>query len=274
MEVITSEQNPLVKEIKSLNQKKYRQSKKQFFIEGFRFVEEAVKEGVRIDKIVVSEEVAESEAYRKLTDLISKSGHFTGKNSFKVYTVAHRLFKQMSDTENPQGVLAVINAEEYCLEDYLNIDRSFFIILDSIQDPGNLGTIIRTADAAGATGVIMSKGCVDLYNSKVLRSTMGSLFHIPVFHSENLLDTINRLKERKVRIFGAHLKGTANHYEYDMSGSVGIIIGNEANGISDEVIKTADTLVKIPMPGRAESLNASVAAAILIYEVVRQRLSM
>lgn len=145
------------------------------------------------------------------------------------------------------------------------------VILDSIQDPGNMGTIIRTADAAGFRGIIISKGCVDPYNPKVLRTTMGSIFHIPLHLCDNLKKTLTEIKASNIRIYATHLKGSKNYYETDMTGNVAIIIGNEANGISNESQLMADELIRIPMPGKAESLNASVAAGLLMYESLRQR---
>lgn len=136
-----------------------------------------------------------------------------------------------------------------------------------------MGTIIRTADAAGFTGIIVSQGCVDVYNPKVLRSTMGSIFHIPLFFSDNLGETIQILKSKGTKIYAAHLKGTSNYFQLDMHNDTAIIIGNESKGISAEIAALADELVKIPMIGKAESLNASVAAALLMYESVRQRIN-
>ena len=173
-------------------------------------------------------------------------------------------------TDNPQGILAIIKIKTCELEN-LFVDGSFLVVLDSIQDPGNMGTIIRTADAAGASGIIVSKGCVDIYNPKVLRATMGSIFHIPICLYDDMTELIIQLKERAIKVFTSFLKGGANYSEQDMSGNIALVIGNEANGISKEIASLSDFLVRIPMIGRAESLNASIAAAILMYEVVRQR---
>jgi len=263
MQLITSSQNTVVKELKSLKTKRTRDEKGLFFIEGIRFMEEALKENAEFDKIFISEKLADINGGSEILKRINNE-------SYTIYSLPDKLFKEISDTENPQGILATIRFRKMSADE-IHEDGRFYIILDSLQDPGNMGTIIRTADAAGVSGIIISKGCVDIYNPKVLRSTMGSVFHIPLYHSEDLIKTINKLKKSGCKIYAAHLKGSVNYFEEDMRGRSAIIIGNEANGISDEIAEQADVLVKIPMPGRAESLNASVAASLLMYEVVRQQ---
>lgn len=266
MECITSSQNPYIKEIKCLKERKHRENKNKFFIEGIRFVEEALCEDGMIDEIFISDQLTGNKGGKEILDKVYE-------RNYKPLVVSDKLFKEISDTRTPQGILATIKAKQYSMDDIIT-DDNFLIILESIQDPGNLGTIIRTADAVGATGIILSKGCVDLYNPKVLRSTMGSIFHIPFYQSTDLVETLRWLKQKAVKVFAAHLKGSSNCFEVDMRGNVAVVIGNEAKGISDEAAKNADVLVKIPMNGRAESLNASVAAGILMYEVSRQRLRM
>lgn len=265
MRQILSPQNPVIKEAKLLKQKKAREEKRLFFIEGIRFVEEGLKEKITIERIFVSDQLCQAKGGAEILSTIS-----AGK--YEVYSLPDKLFRELSDTENPQGILAIVRSIHRNLEDILSVG-DFYIVLDSLQDPGNLGTIIRTADAAGVSGIIISKGSVDLYNPKVLRSTMGSVFHVPISFSPDLSHTLRQLKSKGIRTYAAHLKGTADYFEVDMGQGAAIIIGNEANGINDEVAVQADTLVKIPMSGKAESLNASVAASLLMYEVVRQRRS-
>jgi TrmH family RNA methyltransferase len=152
----------------------------------------------------------------------------------------------------------------------LNKENPFIVLLDSIQDPGNMGTIIRTADAAGFDGVIALNGCVDIYNPKVLRATMGSIFHIAIADHADMAETMSMIRKNGLKTFAAHLRGDKSIYEADMCAGGVILIGNEANGLSDELTLCADELVKIPMPGKAESLNASIASALFMYEMVRQ----
>ena len=146
------------------------------------------------------------------------------------------------------------------------------VVLENVTDPGNMGTLIRTADAAGADGIFLSKGCVDIYNPKVIRATMGSIFHLPIYRNLNLMDLMEDFKNNNVKTLAAHLKGTSTPYKVDMTTACAVIIGNEANGLSDEISEMASDLVKIPMPGKAESMNAGIAGGILIYEAVRQRI--
>lgn len=262
MDFITSNQNSLIKEIKGLEIRKNREEKGLFIAEGLRFVEEAIKEKAQIDKIVVSNMFLESKSGSDIIDKIYNMG-------LSCYGVTDKIFKEISDTQTPQGILAVIKKKDAELSDIIKCNNKI-VMLESLQDPGNMGTIIRTADAAGMTGVILSKGCVDVYNRKVLRSTMGSVFHLPIHRTDDFVGVINKFKEKGIKVYASHLDGSMDYYDIDECHNAAVIIGNEANGISDEAAMAADCLVKIPMPGRAESLNASVAAGILMYEVLRK----
>jgi TrmH family RNA methyltransferase len=262
---ITSSQNPLIKEIKSFRSRKNRSKKGLFIIEGSKLFFEALNEEEKIASIFMSEQFLSTGESK---EILAKAA----ARSIKTYALPDRLFKAISDTESPQGILAVIKARHRNINQ-LPTEGNLLVILETLQDPGNMGTIIRTADAAGFTGIIVSQGCVDVYNPKVLRSTMGSIFHIPLFFTDNLGETIQILKSKGTKIYAAHLKGTSNYFQLDMHNDTAIIIGNESKGISAEIAALADELVKIPMIGKAESLNASVAAALLMYESVRQRIN-
>lgn len=264
MNYITSNQNPVIKEIKALKTKKGRDEKNLYFVEGIKVIEESLTEPVEVVRLLASEDFADSPMGKGLLEKAQKSG-------IQVLLVTNNLYKEVSDTETPQGVMAVIKSNPASLEDMI-AGNKFLVLLDSIQDPGNMGTIIRTADGADAGGIILSKGCVDPYNPKVLRSTMGSVFRVPIYSSSNLAGTVGKLKSAGYILCAAHLKGTVNYFELDKNPKTAFIIGNEANGLSGETASLADVLVKIPMPGRAESLNASVAAGLLMYEAVRWKL--
>jgi TrmH family RNA methyltransferase len=187
-------------------------------------------------------------------------------------TVTDPVFGAMSDTQTPQGVLAVSRKLSYTLDDLFRDDRpAHLMILENLQDPGNLGTILRAGEGAGITGVIMSRDTVDLYNPKVIRSTMGSVFRVPFLYTDDLGGQIAALKERGVRLFAAHLGGRNNYDREDYTGNTGFLIGNEGNGLTEEISRQADTWVKIPMEGKVESLNAAIAASILMFETARQR---
>lgn len=264
MNLISSSQNDVIKRLKSLKSRKGREETGLFYVEGFRSVDEAIKEKTDIAEIVVSQEFlsnSHNENILSRIDFLNITEHL----------LTDKLFKEITDTETPQGILAIMKIKKLD-PDNIAGNEGLFLILDSIRDPGNMGTIIRTADAAGFSGVVVSRGCVDVYNPKVLRSTMGSIFHIPIYQFDDIMDAIRFMKSRGLRMLATHLEGNVSAFEVHMSGGVAIIIGSEAEGVSAEAISMADTLVRIPMVGKAESLNASVAAGILMYEAVRQRI--
>lgn len=260
LESIISKNNSTIKEIKKLKDKKYRTKTGKFIVEGFRFVEEAVLSEFEVEIIIISENSIDKLEGYSIKDNID--------NNTKVFTVDEAIFKSISCTDTPQGIIAVIRNRI--------IERvsknGFYILADKVQDPGNMGTIIRTAHASGANGVIITKGTVDVYNEKTLRSTMGSIFKIPVILDGDLT-IISSLKENGYKVISSSLEAENNFYDVDLVQNIIITVGNEGNGISDEIYKLSDIKVKIPMPGDAESLNAGVAASIMMYESVRQRLS-
>jgi TrmH family RNA methyltransferase len=263
MNYIQSGQNAAIKDIKALHLKKNRDSKGFYFVEGIRFVNDAIDNGQQIERVIISEKLESLHGGSQLIERVKGC-------CSDCAMVPDKLFGEISDTQTPQGILAVLKKKEYDLNRVIN-EGSSVVLLDCLQDPGNVGTIIRTADAAGISGVLMSKGCVDLYSPKVLRSTMGSIFHLPIFEGLQISETIRLLKNCQYKVVASHLSGRSNYFQEDMTGRCAIIVGNEANGITEETAEMADRLVKIPMPGRAESLNASVAASVMIYEVVRQK---
>ncbi len=260
--MITSSSNKLIKEIKLLHKKKGRWNTKSFFIEGIRSVEQCIKSGEKVKYIVYSSELLSESGQDFINDVESEA--------FDIYEVTQELFKDISDTDTPQGILAVVQFNEYKLEDILN-DNNFLILLDRVQDPGNLGTIIRNSDAFGANGVIVTSGCVDIYNPKTIRSTMGSIFQIPIVHMDSTVEAIETLKNQGISVISSSLDTDNYSYDIDFKSDCALVVGNEASGISGEVIESSDQLVKIPMAGDAESLNAAVASGVLMYEVLRQR---
>ena len=153
-------------------------------------------------------------------------------------------------------------------------DKPHIVVLDRLQDPGNLGTIFRTAEGAGVTGIIMDRECVDIYNPKTIRSTMGSIYRMPFCYAANLADAISFLKERGIRTYAAHLEGARDYDEEDYCRPCAFLIGNEGNGLTKEIADLADNYIKIPMKGQVESLNAAIAASVLMFEAARQRRTM
>lgn len=178
----------------------------------------------------------------------------------------------MSDTQTPQGILALVRQHAFRTEDLLAAPGpAFLMVLENIQDPGNLGTILRAGEGAGITGVLMSETTADIYNPKVIRSTMGSVFRVPFVYTEDLPASLKALKAGGVRLYAAHLNGRNNYEKEDYTVDTGFLVGNEANGLTDETAALADACVKIPMKGKVESLNAAVAASVLMFEAARQR---
>lgn len=185
----------------------------------------------------------------------------------KIFQVPRELMEHMSDTKNSQGILAVVRQKKYT-----ELPGDFFLILDTLQDPGNMGTIFRTAEAAGVDGILMNRDCVDVYSPKVVRATMGAMFRMPFMVSDDLPAEIRRMKSEGVQVYAAHLRGTKNHWDFDYRQPTAFMIGNEGNGLQDEIAALADTYLRIPMMGHTESLNAGVAASVLMYEALRQRM--
>lgn len=255
MKYLESLRNKTIKDTIALSTKKERDKTGLFVLEGERLVSE-IDDPDSIEYIIVSE---------------SYDGEIP--NTKNAYLVSDELFAHLSDTVHPQGILAVCHKLKYNIDTAFLSQNPLFVILENLQDPGNLGTIIRTADAAGADAVFLSKGTVDLYNPKVVRSTMGSLFHLPIYTGIDVAEIIYECKKHNIYTLAAHLAGVGTPYAAKLYAPSAILIGNEASGLTPETATMADELVRIPMPGKAESMNASVAAAILIYEAVRQRLS-
>lgn len=258
MEYIQSKDNLLIKEIRKLKEKRHRVSSNMFLVEGFRFVEEALGSGFEVVHIFISDRGEVKFENSSMKDKL--------QGNTKVYGVSDSLFKNICDTDNPQGIIATVRNKPV----EIKYDNGFYMLADKIQDPGNMGTIIRTAHAAGALGVILTKGTVDIYNEKTLRATMGSIFKIPVIY-DNDLSILQKLKNSGFKLVTSSLDTDKNFYDIDLKGKIIISVGNEGNGISPEVYDICDLKIKIPMPGGAESLNAAVAASIMMYEVVRQK---
>ncbi len=189
-----------------------------------------------------------------------------------VADVREERFAGLCDTKTPQGILAVIRKPAFLLEDYLGYPKApLFLFLEDLQDPGNAGTILRTAEAAGVDAVFCTRNTVDYYHPKTIRSTMGSIYRVPQFVVDNVPAFFERLHLANVRSFAAHLRGKKSYDEEDYRGGTIFLIGNEGNGLSGAVANAADRLIRIPMAGKVESLNAAMAAGILMYEAGRQR---
>lgn len=262
---ITSIKNPLIKEIKSLYRKKDRIKDKLFIIEGIKIIEEAINNGYHLKNIVYTDQLLNTEAGAVFFEMI--------KEFDNLVHVPSNIFKEISDTENPQGILGVAKFQHKTLNDMILKEKPFLLFLDGVQDPGNMGTIIRTADAFKVDGIIITDGCVDPYNPKVVRATMGSIFRVPLYYTSGGLDELKKLKMLNIKVFSTSLEGSVPIYDIDFNDRFVMIIGNESKGVSEDIFSISDKLIKIPMPGKSESLNAGVAASIIMYEVMKQRMN-
>lgn len=260
--MITSSSNPRVKQVAQWQvNARERHSAGIFLTEGFKLFLEAPVEWLK--EVYISEEVLERAAgTSEIWEKLEKTGY---------ETTTAEVFKKMSDTQTPQGILCVARQPVYGLEQLLEVSCPLLIVLEDLQDPGNLGTIFRTGEGAGITGIIMSRGTVDLFNPKTIRATMGSVFRVPFVYVENLREAIERILAAKIGVYAAHLAGAKYYDEFDFTKASAFLIGNEGRGLRAETAEAADEYVKIPMEGKVESLNAGVAAALLTYEASRQR---
>lgn len=260
--MITSTSNAKVKRLVNLRKKrKLRDSEKVFLVEGIRMFREIPKG--QLLEIYVTQDFFEKE--KALVERKEKESKAT------VEILSNTVFEYVSDTKTPQGILCVVRQMEYSQEEVVKGENSLLLVLDNLQDPGNLGTIVRTAEGAGVTGIIMSKDCVDIYNPKTIRSTMGSVYRMPFVYVQDLPEAVGKLKEKGIVSFAAHLEGSCSYDEADYRGKSAFFIGNEGNGLRDEVAQCADRYIKIPMQGQVESLNAAIAASVLMFEAARQR---
>ena len=262
MQRIQSKENKIIKHIKKLKEKKYRDEYGEYTVEGLKLIKEAFQENANIKYIVVCDGCDNSE-------MIESHLKYEMARIDFIY-VPQNIFKMISDVEHPQGVLAVI--EKNSIFSDIDLDEDIILALDDIQDPGNLGTILRTADSVGLKQILVSKGTADAFNSKVVRSTMGAIFRINVIECENLKETLKTLQSKDFKVMCTALNTKKTIYQVDYKKKV-IVIGNEANGVSKEILNLANEKVIIPMIGKTESLNASVATGVILYEYVRQNLT-
>ncbi len=261
MKVISSLSNPRVKQWMQLQDKKGRDKQNKYRVEGIHLVKEALQSNTEIECIVYS--INEGIPLEIKED--------QSRTNIEWIAVSIAILEQCTDTVTPQGIFAVIHKSETALVDILNQPKPLVVVLDAIQDPGNLGTIIRSADAFGATAVVIGKGSVDVLNPKTIRSTMGSLFHLPIIEGDLQL-ILGEVQKRSIEIVSTGLQGKNLCYEQDFTKGIWIVIGNEAKGVSKSVSSFVEKEILIPMVGQAESLNAAMATTVLLYEASRQRL--
>ena len=260
--LITSKDNDTIKFLKKLKDKKYRDQENAYIIEGAKLIKEAIQENIKIKMVILCDGCsAENAIDSDLKYEIAK---------YECICVSEKIFLGLTNVVNPQGILAVVEKNNNTNE--IDYNDNLFLILDDLQDPGNMGTILRTADSINLKQIIVSKGSADVYNPKVVRSTMGAIFRIKVIESDDLSKTIKEMKKHKIKVAATSLQTDKSIYDINYE-KTAIVIGNEANGVSDKVLETVDEKIKIPMAGKTESLYASVATAIVLYEAVRQKMT-
>ena len=256
--MITSTSNPQVKELLHLQKKsKARNERNVFIVEGIRMFREVPKD--RLEKVYISESF-----YNKKKEELELE-------QFPVEILSDKVFSHVSDTKTPQGVLSIVRQKTTSLDEILKVENPYLMILDNLQDPGNLGTIVRTAEGAGVTGILLSRDCVDIYNPKTIRSTMGSVYRMPFLYVDDMDQILQTLKQEGIKTYAAHLQGKNCYDEENYKSGCAFLIGNEGNGLRKEIADQADVWIRIPMHGQVESLNAAIAASVLMFEVCRQR---
>ena len=260
MDIISSKDNEIVKNVRKLKEKKYRDLENAYIVEGIKMVKEAILEKASIKQIIICDDCEK-------TDSIPKELMYEIAKYDCLY-VTSKIFKYISEVQTPQGVLAVV--EKNNRDEDINYNEDIIVALDDIQDPGNLGTILRTVDSVGLTQILVSKGTADPYNPKVVRSSMGAIYRVKVIECEDLLETLKEVKRNKFKILVSSLKESNSIYNVKYNKKV-LVIGNEANGVEEKIMNIADEKIKIPMLGKTESLNAAVATGIILYEYVRQK---
>ena len=261
MQVISSKDNELIKHIKKLKDKKHRDESNEYIIEGVKLIEEAVKEKARIKKIIVCEDTTRT--YEIPTHIMYEIA------KYECVYVTNKVFASITQVTNPQGIMAIIEKGDTNVQ--IDYTQDIIVALDDVQDPGNLGTILRTVDSIGLNQIIVSKGTADAFNSKVVRSTMGAIFRVKIIEVENLPQSIKEMRKHHFKLMVTSLQTENSIYDIKFNKKI-IVIGKEANGVSKEIQEMADEKAKIPMLGKTESLNASVAAGVVMYEYVRQKL--
>ena len=231
-----------------------------------------IVEGIRMNAEIPQEKILEtfvSESFLHKMQQSEKQYLMALANGYE--TVTDEVFRKMSDTQSPQGILSVVRQTHSDLVNILDQDNPMLLLLEDVQDPGNLGTMFRSAEGAGVNGILMSRGTADVYNPKVVRSTMGAIFRMPFLYVDSIPETMGQLRKKGICTYAAHLQGKKSYDEMDYTKPCAFLIGNEGNGLSREAAEAADNYILIPMLGKVESMNAGTSAAILTFEAARQR---
>ncbi|MGD0885777.1 MAG: RNA methyltransferase [Thermodesulfovibrionales bacterium] len=260
---ITSRSNPHIREAATIKGKKGRHKHDAFLIEGPHLLQMALRSGIAVQKVFFTEEHLATKEGERLVRQILRTGA-------ELFRISGQILSKLSDTETPQGIVAIASHRPFSLDQLGLKEPALLVVIDGIRDPGNLGTLIRTADAAGVDAVIILPGTCDAFMPKAIRSTAGSIFNIPLVYPE-AGELMRWLQERSIKTLVADVHATQSLYEADLSRPLAFVFGNEAAGVHEGLRREADAGVKIPLSGKAESLNVAISAAICLYEAVRQR---
>ncbi len=260
---IRSVNNPRISAWQGLKLKKGREREGLYLIEGTKLIADALAANEEIVSLIIHDEKAERSEF---ADLLAGV-----ESSVERFRVSEPIIAKLTDTMTPQGIMAVVKKRDHDLASLLDQDRPTLVVIDQLQDPGNLGAIIRSADAAGIDGIIIGEKSVELYNPKVIRSAMGSIFHLPIVVDADLSIVMKELNRRGIRILGTSPQAELDYYSLDLTDNIAIVIGNESQGLSTSLMRSVDEMMRIPIRGSAESLNAAMATSIILYEHVRQQ---
>lgn len=259
--LITSTSNTAVKNAAALKTKKFRDEQGVIAVEGLKMLREAILASVKIRSIFVLEEIYEAE-----TDLLGSAG------ADNIYIINRAVAEKISDWKTPQGIITIADKPSGDFEKLMRDKDAFVVVLDGVADPGNIGTIIRTSEAAAVSAVITTKGTADCFQPKALRASMGSVFRIPVFENYEKCDIIYNMKKNGFTVVSTSLEGNCIARDFEIQNKTAVVFGNEGAGISKEFVESSDMLVKLPMAGRVESLNVAVSAGIVMYELNRSKI--
>ncbi len=260
---ITSKDNATVKYLRSLSEAKYRKKEKAFLIEGVKMVEEAVRDNLGVTMLAAAPSLTQhhGKGVLKLAE----------NRAVNIVWISERLMDFLSESKTPQPLMAVVHIKEHSEQGLLANDAGLIVMAHHLQDPGNLGTIIRTAEAVGASGVALTPNTVDPFNSKAIRASMGSILRVPIVHTENLTEFVRKCKEKGFQAIATVLTGEKTHFDVDLTGPTLLILGQEGAGLERDIVADIDFRIRIPMAKTIDSLNVATAAAVILYEVMRQR---
>ncbi len=261
---ITSNSNPKIKEVLDIRRRKNTAKHISFIIEGPHLIEMALGAGAPVNEVFFTDAFSRKKEGQKILGLLIRRTH-------KIFEVADHVFHKLTETETPQGIIAVITHIPLSLKDMSLNENPLLIVSDGIQDPGNLGTIIRTSDAAGVSAVVILPGTCDVYMSKTIRATAGSIFNVPIVHAA-VDEFIEWIDFHKIKLAVTAVNAEKHLFETELDSPVAFVFGNEASGVREALKNKADMVLSIPIPGKAESLNVAISAAVCIYEAVRQRM--